>query len=288
MNVRNILIYGATGLVPAIAVNPLTTTYDGPWIDISNMVSFSVQAVVSGTSWIEVSNDPNIPNDGPNGQLAAPSAPTVTQSTINTTSLGNTGQYPPLGNSLPAQALSIKITYTTRNQPIVTPIPLYNFAVGETLPSGATAISVLAGNTAFVASPPSDALKIATGYNVYAQLGGSGPYVLQNTRGGPNSRDNAIYDGPIPLGTPFAMKYGFFSSGAAAPVADTSGGPGVGTNLVGTLSTLSVADSPISVIGDTASGTCTVAPSSQTWKWLRVRKTAAPGTSQAWLCGQLG
>src|SRR5271166_1274295 len=204
MNVRNILIYGATGLVPAIAVNPLTTTYDGPWIDISNMVSFSVQAVVSGTSWIEVSNDPNIPNDGPNGQLAAPSAPTVTQSTINTTSLGNTGQYPPLGNSLPAQALSIKITYTTRNQPIVTPIPLYNFAVGETLPSGATAISVLAGNTAFVASPPSDALKIATGYNVYAQLGGSGPYVLQNTRGGPNSRDNAIYDGPIPLGTPFA------------------------------------------------------------------------------------
>src|SRR5271166_1922738 len=191
MNVRNILIYGATGLVPALAVNPATGNYDGPWVDISNMVSFSVQAFVNGTMSIEVSNDPNIPGDGANGQLLAPSAPTVSQFQFNPGSLGNAA-----GSGLPAQALSIKITYTTRNQPIVTPTPLYSFVVGETMPSGATALSVLAGNIGSIASPPADALGIATGYNVYAQIGGAGPYVLQNTRGGPNaSNDQYNYDG---------------------------------------------------------------------------------------------
>jgi len=302
MLVRDILIFGAA-YNPAIVVNPLTGFYDGPWVDISNLVAFSVQVSNPGSSatWIEVSNDPNVQSDGPSGQLAAPSAPTLSQFTYNTGSLGNTGQYPPAVGGLPAQALSIKLTYTTRNQLVVLPTPLYSFAVGETLPSAASAISVLAGNNCQVTSPAKDALGVATGYNVYAQLGGSGPYLLQNGRGGPNaSNDQFVYDGPIPLGTPFIMKMGYVAGGVATPTSDTSGGPNAGVNILGAASgetylstSTGYTDSPIAVIPDNTSVNVIVAPSSMCWKWLRVRSKNSPSGSppsgtQAWLVGQHG
>lgn len=277
MQIKNTLIFSST------------LAADGAWQDVSNLVSLSVQVVnLEGKVWIEVSNDPNIQSDGANGQLAAPSAPTVSQFTPTQSPLGVSG--------LPAQALSIKVTYTTRNQPVISPTPLYSYVVGETLPSTATALSVLANNIGVVNSPAKDAAGIATGYNVYAQIGGSGAYVLQNTRGGPNaSNDQFVYDGPIPLGTPFQLKVGYFDSGVAAPVADTSGGPGVGVNLQGSGGNLvgatSVFDANPVIMADASNGAeVMVSPSSLAWKWLRVRKDNTTQTKQtnAWICGGMG
>ncbi len=273
MNVRNILIFSSTAAL------------NGAWVDISNMVSFSVQVDgLEGKVWIEVSNDPNVQFNGSNGQLGTPSA--------------YLSQYTPTdnyGNSsgLPTQALSIKLTYTTHNQPVVTPTPIYSTVVGETLPGGAASIVVAAGSVCIVASPPADAAGIAKGYNVYAQLNGSGPYVLQNTRGGPYASITPMFDGPIPLGTPFVMSQGFYTSGTIAPIADTSGGPGSGANILGTnanlASGLTFSDNPIAVIPDTGTGNIIVAPSCMSWKWLRVCKsTTATMQTNAWLCGQLG
>ncbi len=300
MNVRNIQIFSST------------TAANGAWQDISNLVSLSVQVqnYTDGNVWVEVSNDPNVTTDGlagaSNGGCDAPAAPTLSQFAFNAGSRdATTDQYGTAtaqpGSGLPAQSLSIKLTYVTRNQPVVTPIPLYNMTVGETAVGAASAISVIAGNICQVASPVkgsgADANSFATGYNVYAQIGGSGPYVLQNTRGGPNA-SNSYYDGPIPLGTPFNMKMGFVAGGAVAPATDqNSGSPAAGTNIQGTSGVLSTitspasSDAPIAFIADTGSKTVVISPSSMTWKWLRVNKSGGgspPALTQAFLCGQLG
>jgi hypothetical protein len=258
-----------------------TNAADGAWQDVSNMVMFSIYVKgIEAKVWVEVSNDPNVKYDGPNGQLLAPGAPVLSQFTYG---------------SLPAQSVNVELTYTTRNQPIVTPTPLYSMAVGETLPGASASLAVLAGNTLQIASPPADAAGIATGYNVYIQ-NTAGVYVLQNTRGGPNaSNDSSVYDGPIPLGTPFIMRMGYFDSSIPAPVTDTSGGPAVGINIQGTGGTLSSVvaltnEYPVALIGDTNADAVTVAPSSMTWKWVRVRKdsTTQGKATKAWICGGMG
>jgi hypothetical protein len=283
MQIQNLQIFD---FATAVATN-------GPWIDISNLVSLSVQINNYGSAGIEVSNDPNVMIDGP--VIGPPSVgPVLSQfaSTPGSSALTGQGPYPskPDASMLPAQTFYVVTTFVTK--------------WGETTASGNNSLAVTAGNYLFVAAPvPSAAQAPAViGWNVYVSLtGGAGTYVLQGAPGfdpqrlvdgigsvggtvdplGPSSSTHFAISNALPLQQNFAMVNGFQNTGYVPPASDQSGGTNSGVN-VGTF-----AASPDSAVATFISGGNVMwSPSSMTWKFLRVIGGGA--TTVAWINGQRG
>jgi hypothetical protein len=98
------------------------------------------------------------------------------------------------GGTLTSQGtISAKVTYTT--------------ASGETIASSEASLAVNNDNELVVASPVADPAGLATGWNVY--LGASGAEKKQNTA-------------PIALGTSYTLTTAVGTTGATAPVANTT------------------------------------------------------------------
>jgi hypothetical protein len=263
----------------------------GQWIDISNLVSLSVQvnAFTAASTDIEVSNDPNVMIDG--AGIGAPgSAPVLSQFASIPGGLGADSQ-------LPAQTFSVKTTYITK--------------WGETTASAAASLAVLAGNYLYVApaAPSVAQAPFVTGYNVYVSLtGGAGTWVLQTgppyspqrlidgigTVGGtvdplgPGQSTHFAISGVLPIAQPgFAMVNGFQQTEWVPPAADASGGSnsGVSVSNGAGLSTLTP-DMNSAVAVFISGGNLMWSPSSMTWKFLRVTHGAA--STVAYLNGQKG
>lgn len=263
MQIKNIVIFNSTADV------------DGAWIDISNLVALSVQITgLESDTWIEVSNDPNVNFDGPNGQISPPSAPTLSQGPAAFGGLTGQGTY------------YVKTTYITKN--------------GETLASSESSLAVSDGNVLQIAPPPADTKGLAIGWNVYVGKS-SGAEVLQST---PPYTPAWVVDatpgihyaisGVIPLNQSYYLPNGISTSGTSVPGSDTSGGINSGLNITGDLST-GIAPSgndEIAIFYSNPGATSTsamVCPSCLCWKWLRVRKsTGATRLTTAFLMGQNG
>jgi hypothetical protein len=269
MQIKNIKIFDSTNAL------------NGSWIDVSNLVSISVQLTGLDASnvFIEASNDPYVTFDGANGQISAPSAPALSQGPAAFGGLKNQGTY------------YVKTTFVTRN--------------GETQASSESSLAVTDGNVLMVQSP-TDATGIAIGYNVYVGQS-TGNEVLQSTPAytpgwkldaNPGSVKAGTTGGAIPLGRNFYLQNGFNNSGIVVPAADTSGGPNKGVNISGTItSTTFTAPATGTGLNNTqvvldTSGTNKMAmlsTSGLTYKFIRVVK-ATNGTVEtiAWLTGQQG
>ena len=259
MQIKNIVIFNSTNAL------------NGSWIDVSNLVSLSVQVNnVEGNVWVEASNDPYVQFDGTNA-LSAPTAPVLTQ--------GQAAWGNPAGNTY-----YVKTTYITKN--------------GETLPSPESSLAVTAGNVLQVAPPAADSAGIAIGYNVYAGLT-SGAEVLQTapayTPGWKNDSTPGIHfttSGAYPLNQNFYLTNGgITSTGIAVPSSSTAGGPGVGLNITGNLATnLNGGSSQIAVFQNAGYTMALINPSGLAWKWLRVCKSNTAQTIQttAYLLGLNG
>jgi len=274
-------------------------SHNGPWIDISNLVSLSVQINNVGSAGIEVSNDPNVNINGPG--IGPPSVPVLSQfpslpgfaslvGGLNDTPSGAT--YTPDVSQLPATTFYVKITYVTK--------------WGETSASSESVLAVTRGNYLFVAAPtisgsPADNVPAhVIGWNVYVGLS-SGAEVLQTgpqfapqqsvdgygTVGGtvnplgPGQSTHFAISGALPLAQNFSMVNGFQQTQWAAPSADNSGGTNSGVN-VGSLTTS--VDAPVAIFYQ--SPNTVWSPSSMTWKWLRV--VSGGSTTAAFLNGQRG
>jgi len=281
MQVQNLQIYD----------NSTAVSGNGPWIDVSNLVSLSVQinnfAAGTGTGGadIEVSNDPNVMIDG--AGIGAPgSAPTLSQFASIPGSLG-------ADSMLPAQTFSVKTTYVTK--------------WGETTASAAASLAVTAGNYLLVApaAPSASQAPYVTGYNVYVSLtGGAGTWVLQTgpqyqpqrlvdgigTVGGtvnplgPGQSTHFAISGALPLQQFFSMVNGFQQTQWVPPASDQSGGANSGVSV--TQSTGFAASTDTTVAVWISSSNVMWTPSCMTWKFLRVAKGAA--TVVAYLEGQRG
>ncbi len=274
-----------------LILNTNVAAADGPWRNIQTLVSSSVQFIaktsaglstaLTGTIWLEVSNDPTVNVDNLATQIAAPTAPTVTQFTPSTYGNADGATY-----TFPSIAYSVKLTYVNLQ--------------GETVPSSATVITPTAGNTIEIAAPGPDAGGFATGYNVYISIGG-GAYVLQNPlyNSGRTFGNGDAANGPINVNQGFTL-YALLTQGISAPVANTTGTPNVGTNITGNLNALAVTgtDNEASISYDTqpsglwsASATMVMwAPSCLYFNWVRARVTGqtAGHVLQAYLFGQNG
>lgn len=269
---------------------------DGAWRNVSNFVASSIQitardssgiqTALTGTIWIEVSNDPNVNVDNMATQIPAPSAPTLSQFTPS-----REGNQQPFATK--AVTYGVKLTYTNQ--------------WGETDASSASSLAVTAGNILLVAAPgpdpaagsPPDTGGCATGYNVYVQ-NGSGLYILQNPpfgSGGWFGNTNP-YNGPINVNQSF-MLYAFQNTGVVPPATNGTGTPNWGANISGNLNATAVAgaETEAAVSYDTAdglySGSATMvmwSPSCLYFNWIRVRVSGqTPGNSlQAFLFGQNG
>jgi len=282
MQIQNLQIFN-------FAVNGAT----GPWIDISNLVSFSVQLTNGTTAGLEVSNDPNVNIDG--AAIGPPgSAPTLSQFASLPGFAALTGGNvaaaggPQDVSQLPATTFYVKTSFVTK--------------WGETTPSAESSLAVTAGNYLFVAAPVPSAAQAASviGWNCYVGtssgaevLQGGGVYDPQRladgygTVGGtvnplgPNSSTHFPLTGALPLQQNFSMVNGFQNTGFAPSGADNSGGVNSGIN-VGSLAT--AVDAPIAIF---VSGSNVMwSPSSMTWKWIRVVSGGA--TTVAYLNGQRG
>ena len=263
-----------------IVILDTTAALDGTWIDISNLVAFSVEITGLDTAnvWVEASNDPNVNIDGPN-LLTAPATPVLSQYTP----IGSDSGY----SGLPAQTYFVKTTYITK--------------YGETLPSSEASLAVTAGNILTIASPAQDANNQAIGWNAYVGRT-TGSEVLQTVPAfTPGWKLDLLpgikfaTNGALPIGTPLNLIFGINNSGIVVPVASTSGGPNIGINISGTM-TGSAWTTPLTgsfgetqVLVDTTNKIAMVNPSCLVWKWLRVRKGSG-GSSEtiAYLMGQNG
>ena len=290
MQVQNLLIYSS-----AIAVSN-----SGPWIDVSNLVSLSVQvnAYNSGAGAdIEVSNDPNVMIDG--AGIGPPSAAPVLSQFLSTP--GNLSTPP--GNTdtsmLPAQTFFVKTTFITK--------------WGETTPSAESSLAVIAGNYLYVAAPVPTAntqAPFVIGYNVYVSLATgteclqtAPPYSPQRlidgigtvggtvTPLGPNQSTHFAIAGVIPISYPgWSMTNGFHQTQwLASALTDQSGGVNIGVSVSSGagLSTLTPdTNATVAVFIDSTNHNLMWTPSCMTWKFLRVTKGGALTT--AYLNGQRG
>jgi hypothetical protein len=280
-----------------LILNTNVTTADGMWRNVSNFVASSIQIVaktsaglstpLTGTIWIEVSNDPNVNIDNLATQIAAPSAPVL--AAFTPTSAGH-GQSPNAGGgdqpfTYPAATYGVKLTYVNLQ--------------GETTASGATSLAVAAGQTISVAAPGPDAGGYATGYNVYVSING-GAYILQNPpfNSGNTFGNLAVANGPLNVSQAF-MLYAWQNSQIIPPVANTTGTPNVGANISGNLNAAAVAgvDNEAAVSYDTATGLWSAAATMVMWSpsclyfnWVRARVSGqtAGHVLQAYLFGQNG
>jgi len=275
----------------------------GQWIDISNLVSLSVQinAYTGGSTDIELSNDPNVMIDG-SGIGAPGSAPTLSQFASLPGFASLTGGSnsavggPPDVSQLPATTFFVKTTYTTK--------------WGETTASASASLAVTVGNYLYVATaaPSATQAPFVTGYNVYVSLtGGAGTWVLQTgpqyqpqrlidgigTVGGtvnplgPASSTHFSISGVIPIANPgFAMVNGFQQTEWVPPATDQSGGTnsGVSASNGAGIDTLTGDTTAVAVMK--SGGNLMWSPSSMTWKFLRVTNGGA--TTVAYLNGQRG
>ena len=290
MQVQNLLIYSAA---QADASN------NGPWIDISNLVSLSVQAnnYVAGKTDIQVSNDPNVMIDG--AAIGPPSAGSVLSAFVSTPGF-NSLTVPPPGDvsQLPATTFFVKTTFVTK--------------WGETTGSAETSLAVPAGSYLYVAAPvPTTAqAPYVTGYNVYVGLS-TGTEVLQTgpayspqrsqdgigTVGGtvnplgPNQSTHFAISGAIPMNQPgYSMVNGYQSTGIVVPGADNSGGANSGVSVSNGAGLSTLTPDEVTTVAVFISGSNLMwTPSCMTWKFLRVvNGTSAPGTTVAYLEGQRG
>jgi len=288
MQIKNIQIFSSTA--PA----------NGTWVDVSNLVNFSVMLTgLEATVSIEGSNDPNAPIDGV-GIGAPGSAPTLGQ--VPGGSAFQSGV-----SNLPAATYFVKTTYITK--------------WGETTASAEATLAVLAGNalTVIPATPSAAQAPYVTGYNVYVStvtntevLQTMPPYTPQRsvdgigTPGGtvnplgPGQSTHFAISGAISLGSPvYTMINGFQQTNVAPPVSDQSGGAAVGVNISGTFAASAAWTAPaggnwstapqtqISINAATASAL--VNPSGLCFKWIRVVKiTGNVLLTQAYLMGQNG
>jgi hypothetical protein len=255
MQIKNLKIFDSTA--PA----------DGAWIDISNLVALSVSFTgVEASTWIEVSNDPDININAANSGavLAAPSAPVLSQSAY--------------GNLTSQGTYFVKTTYTTK--------------WGETTPSAEASFTVTDGNVLVAQPPAKDALGLATGYNVYVSkvtntetLQTGPPYVPAHVVDATPGIHWAI-NGVLPLNQPFVLSNGLQPSSTVVPIASTAGGVGIGTAL---MADISAATSGEEIAIFKSGNTAIVNPSCLCWKWLRVRKsTGSSLETVAWILGQTG
>jgi hypothetical protein len=258
-----------------------TAAADGSWIDISNLVSLSLQVTnLEGTVWIELSNDPNVQWDGPN-VVAAPSAPVLSYAPYPNSGIGLTGQ----------GTYYVELTYITKN--------------GETVASAESSLAVPDNNVLTIAAPGIDPAGLAIGYNVYiGKTSGSetlvtGPayvpaYVVDSTPGYHYTSQTALQ-----VNKSYSLPWGYQPQGfPAPPVSSTAGGPGVGINplvmsgnTTGNLTGITPENyTTIAVFADSSNGGEAMwSPSSMNYKWIRVRKTGAT-TKQttAYICGANG
>jgi hypothetical protein len=272
-----------------LILNTNVAAADGAWRNVSNFVASSIQIIardpatglstpITGTVWIEVSNDPNVNVDNLATQIAAPSAPTLTAFVPSTN--GGSQLY-----TYPAATYGVKLTYVNLQ--------------GETVASGATSLAVAAGKTISVGAPGPDANGYATGYNVYVSVNG-GPYILQNPpfNSGQTFGNLAVANGPINVNQTF-MLYAWQNNLIVPPVTNTTGTPNVGANISGNLNAAAVAgvDNEAAVSYDTATGLWSAAATMVMWSpsclyfnWVRVRvsgQTVGHSLS-AYLFGQNG
>jgi hypothetical protein len=262
---------------------------NGGWRNVSNFVASSIHIFaqtatglstpLSGTIWIEVSNDPNVNIDNLATQIAAPSAPVLSQFTPSNN--GDQQAY-----AYPAATYGVKLTYVNQQ--------------GETVASTPTSLAVTAGNTLQVGAPGPDAGGYATSYNVYVSVNG-GAYILQNPpfNSGNTFGNLEVANGPLNVNTTFTL-YAWQNSQIQPPSTNTTGTPNVGTNISGNLNAAAVAgvNNEAEVSYDTQptglySGSATMvtwAPSCLYFNWVRVRVTGnTPGNVlQAYLFGQNG
>jgi hypothetical protein len=254
---------------------------NGPWIDVSNLVSLSVQITNFSGSDIQVSNDPNVCIDGP-GIGAPATAPVLSQF------LASTGFQSGVSN-LAAQTYFVKTTYVT--------------AWGETTASGESTLAVLAGNYLFVA-PPTNVPAGVIGWNVYVSTT-TGTEVLQTgpqfspqrlvdsigTVGGtlapstgPQSGVHYAISGALPLKKNFMMLHGLQQTQWVPPVSDQSGSPNSGVSVTQGSGFTGSTDTTVAVWVN--GGNVMWTPSCMTWQWLRV--TNGGSTTAAYLNGQRG
>jgi len=297
MQVQNLLIYSS-----AIAVSN-----SGPWIDVSNLVSMSVQVNNVGSAGIEVSNDPNVQINSTAG-IGAPSvAPTLKQFASLTQGYANlTGGSvsvpgaiggPPDISQLPEPiTFFVKTTFITK--------------WGETVPSSESSLSVTTStvngvvypNYLLVAAPVPTAAQapFVIGWNCYVSKT-TGAEVLQTV---PNYTPQRLVDGigtvggtvqplvgqsthfaisgALPLQANFSMVNGFKQTQWSVPGADTSGGTNSGVN-VGSL-TAPMDNTSVAVFYVAPNSMWS--PSSMTWKFIRV--VGGGATTLAYLNGQRG
>ena len=256
MQIKNIKIFDSTNAA------------DGSWIDISNLVALSVQAVgLEGKVWVEVSNDPLVNIDNPTPQISAPSAPTLSQYAYG--ALVSQGTY------------YVKITYTT--------------PYGETNASAESTLAVSNGNVLTVKAPAPDAAGVATGWNVYVSKT-TGQEVLQTvpayTPAWVTDSTPGIHyaiSGNLSLSQSFVLTNGFSDSGVVPP-SNTGGGPNVGIDITGNLAGTITANDEIAIFQNAGKTMAMVNPSCLSWKWLRVRKDNSAQTTEtvAYLMGQNG
>jgi len=290
MQIQNLQIFSST---PAA---------DGSWIDISNLVSFSVHITgVEAATWIEVSNDPNVMIDG--AAIGPPgSAPVLSQfasfpGSANLVGGSNSAVGgPPDVSQLPATTFYVKTSFVTK--------------WGETTPSAESSLAVTAGNYLFVAAPVPSAAQAPSviGWNCYVGLA-TGAEVLQGggvfdpqrladgigTQGGtvnplgPNSSTHFPLTGALPLQQNFSMVNGFQNTGFTPSGSDNSGGVNLGVMVVADFTASVTTDAPIAIFADVNNNKQVMwSPSSMTWKFLRVRKTGATKLTTAYLNGQRG
>ena len=291
MQIKNIQIFSSTA--PA----------NGAWVDVSNLVNFSVYLTgLEASVYIEGSNDPNAPIDG--AGIGAPgSAPTLQQYASIPGSLG-------ADSTLPATTFYVTTTFITK--------------WGETTASAESSLAVTAGNYLLVIAPTPSAAQApyVTGYNVYVgksagtevlQTGpqyqpqrlidGTGSTSPSPSGGtatlGPNQSTHFAISGALPLQQNFAMVNGFQQTQWSAPVSDQSGGASVGVNISGTWAASAAWTAPaggnwstapqtqISINASTNSALFN--PSGLCWKWIRVVKTTGSSLlTAAYLMGQNG
>jgi hypothetical protein len=281
MQIQNLQIYSSSIAVSA----------KGPWIDVSNLVSLSVQvngynSGVGNGADIEVSNDPNVMIDG-TGIGAPGSAPVLSQIAGGLTFQSGV-------SNLPALTYYVKVTYITK--------------WGETTASAEANLAVTAGNALIVAVPAPSATQVpfVTGWNVYAALS-TGAEVLQTappyspqrlidgigTVGGTTSGTGGIHwatTGALPIAQPsYTLINGFQNTGFLPPGSDQSGGTnfGVSVSSGAGLSTLTPdTNTTVAVFIDSSNHNLMWTPSCMTWKFLRVINGGA--STVAYLNGQRG
>lgn len=301
MQIQNLLIYSS-----AIA----DASGNGPWIEVSNLVGMSVQinAYTSGTTDIQVSNDPNVMIDGttigpPSVAPVLSQFPSVTQG-FNALVGGNISAVngPPDISQLPEPVTYyVTTTFITKWGETVASAES-SLAVTSTLVDG-----VAIPNYLFVAAPVPTAAQapFVIGWNCYVGRTSGGevlqtapPYTPQRladgigtvggtvTPLGPGQSTHFTITGALPLQANFSMTKGFQQTQWVSPVSGTAGGTNSGVSVTSGAGFTASSSDNTSVAVFISGGNVMWSPSSMTWKYLRVIGGGASGI--AYLNGQRG